>query len=310
MKALRSHVRGGPETLVYEDSPEPPIAAGEALIRVHAAAITPTELTWNSTWTDSNGKDRRPIVPSFEVSGTVERVGDGAVDVRRDDPVYGLLNFWRDGAAAEFVAARAADLAPKPRSLDHVHSAAVPLSGLTAWQALFDHAGVAAGDRVLIQGAAGGVGTFAVQFAHIRGAHVIGTASKRNTAFLKELGADEVVDYSSARFEDVIRGVDAVIDTVGGETLDRSWGVLRPGGILVTIAGDAPEAIAAKYSVRGVSMLVQPNRAQLIQIADLIDAGRVRPIVDAVYPLPRARDAYERGLLGHTRGKLVLQVVQ
>ncbi|TLZ67737.1 MAG: NADP-dependent oxidoreductase [Methanobacteriota archaeon] len=283
MKALRSHVRGGPETLVYEDSPEPPIAAGEALIRVHAAAITPTELTWNSTWTDSNGKDRRPIVPSFEVSGVVERVGDRAADVRRADPVYGLLNFWRDGAAAEFVAARAADLAPKPRSLDHVRAAAVPLSGLTAWQALFDHAGVAA--------------------------HVIGTASKRNTTFLKELGADEVVDYSSARFEDVIRGVDAVIDTVGGETLDRSWGVLRPGGILVTIAGDAPEAIAAKYSVRGVSMLVQPNRAQLIQIADLIDAGRVRPIVDAVYPLPRARDAYERGLLGHTRGKLVLQVV-
>ena len=309
MKALRSHVRGGPETLVYEDSPEPPIAAGEALIRVHAAAITPTELTWNSTWTDSNGKDRRPIVPSFEVSGVVERVGDRAADVRRADPVYGLLNFWRDGAAAEFVAARAADLAPKPRSLDHVRAAAVPLSGLTAWQALFDHAGVAAGDRVLIQGAAGGVGTFAVQFAHIRGAHVIGTASKRNTTFLKELGADEVVDYSSARFEDGIRGVDAVIDTVGGETLERSWGVLRPGGVLVTIAGDAPEAIAAKYSLRGVSMLVQPNRAQLIQIADLIDAGRVRPIVDAVYPLPRARDAYERGLLGHTRGKLVLQVV-
>src|SRR2546425_1090902 len=198
---------------------------------------------------------------------------------------------------------------PQPRYLDHVRAAAVPLSGLTAWQALFDHARVTAGDRVLIQGAAGGVGTFAVQFAHIRGAQVIGTASKRNTAFLKELGADEVVDYSSARFEDVIRGVDAVIDTIGGETLDRSWGVLRPGGVLVTIAGDAPEAIAAQYSVRGVSMLVQPNKAQLVEIAGLIDAGRVRPVVDAVFPLPRAREAYERGLLGHTRGKLILQVV-
>src|SRR2546428_3386296 len=173
MKALRSHVRGGPETLVYEDSPEPPIAAGEALIRVHAAAITPTELTWNSTWTDSNGKDRRPIVPSFEVYGTVERIGDGAVDVRRDDPVYGLLNFWRDGAAAELVAARAADLAPKPRSLDHVHAAAVPLSGLTAWQALFHHPGVAAGGRVPIPGAARGVGALALHFAHTRGAHLI-----------------------------------------------------------------------------------------------------------------------------------------
>ncbi len=309
MKAIRSHTRGGPETLVYEDGPEPRIAAGEALVRVHAAAITPTELTWNSTWTDSNGKDRRPIVPSFEVSGTVERVGAGVPDMKRGEPVYGLLNFWRDGAAAELVAVRAADLAPKPRSLDHVHAAAVPLSGLTAWQALFDHAGVAAGDRVLIHGAAGGVGTFAIQFAHTRGAHVIGTASKRNVAFLEELGADEVVDYSSTRFEDQIRGVDAVIDTVGGDTLDRSWGVLRPGGVLVTIAGDAPEPIAAKYGVRGVSMLVQPNRAQLVEIAGLIDASRVRVVVDAVFPLPRAREAFERGLLGHTRGKLVLQVV-
>src|SRR2546426_3504898 len=209
MKALRSHVRGGPETLVYEDSPEPPIAAGEALIRVHAAAITPTELTWNSTWTDANGKDRRPIVPSFEVSGTVERMGAGVTDMKRGEPVYGLLNFWRDGAAAELVAARAADLALKPRSLDPVHAAAVPLSGLTAWQALFDPAGVAAADRVLIHGAAGGVGTFAIQFAHLRGAHVIGTASKRNTAFLKELGADEVVEYSSALLRVGSRGVGA-----------------------------------------------------------------------------------------------------
>src|SRR5205807_816445 len=176
--------------------------------------------------TDSNGKDRRPIVPSYEVSGTVERVGAGVTDMKRGAPVYGLLNFWRDGAAAELVAARAADLAPKPRSLDQVHAAAVPLSGLTAWQALFDHGGV-----------------------------------------------------------------------------------LRPGGVLVTIAGDAPETIAAKYGVRGVSMLVQPNKAELVEIAGLIDAGRVRPVVDAVFPLPQAREAFERGLLGHTRGKLVLQVV-
>src|SRR5438093_12308979 len=144
MKAVRSRTRGGPETLRYEDAPEPRLGEGDALVRVHAAAITPTELTWNSTWTDSNGKDRRPIVPSFEVSGTVERVGTGVTDMKRGEPVYGLLNFWRDGAAAELVAIRAAELAPKPRSLDHVHAAAVPLSGLTAWQALFDHAGVAA----------------------------------------------------------------------------------------------------------------------------------------------------------------------
>src|SRR5439155_835536 len=168
--------------------------------------------------------------------------------------------------AAELVAARAADLAPKPRSLDHVHAAAVPLAGLTVWQALFDHAGVAAGDRGLIHGAAGGVGTFAIQFAHTRGAHVIGTASKRNVAFLEELGADEVMDYSSARFEDRLRRVDAVIDTVGGDTLDRSWGVLRPGGVLVTIAGDAPEAIAAKYGVRGVSPIASRSTGIMVSL--------------------------------------------
>src|SRR5213083_1005868 len=147
MKAVRSRTHGGPETLRYEDAPEPRLGEGEALVRVHAAAITPTELTWNSTWTDAHGKDRRPIIPSFEVSGTVERVTPDVADLTKGNPVYGLLDFWRDGAAAEYVAVRAADLAPKPGSLDDVKAAAVPLSGLTAWQALFDHARVSGGDR-------------------------------------------------------------------------------------------------------------------------------------------------------------------
>jgi len=308
MKAVRIHSRGGPEALVYEDAPVPKITKGDALIRVHAAAITPTEFSWNSTFTTSDGKDRLPVVPSFEVSGTVEEVASGVSDVSVDDAVFGLLDFWRDGAAAEYVTARASDLAPKPRSLDHVHAAAVPLSGLTAWQALFDHANLSAGDRVLIHGAAGGVGTWAVQFAHWRGAHVIGTASRTKHAFLRELGADEVLDYTAVRFENKIRDVDMILDTVGGDTLERSWGILRRGGVLVTVAGDAPEAKATKYGVRGVSFLVQPNQTQLTQISELIDGGTVRPVVEAVYPLSRAREAYERGLLGHNRGKLVLQV--
>ena len=308
MKAIRIHSRAGPEALVYEDAPVPKIAKGEALIKVHATAITPTEFTWNSTFTTPDGKDRLPVVPGFEVSGTVEEVAPDVSDLSAGDAVHGLLNFWRDGAAAEYVTARAADLAPKPTSLDHVHAAAVPLSGLTAWQALFDHANLSAGDRVLIHGAAGGVGTWAVQFAHSRRAHVIGTASPTKHAFLRELGADEVLDYTAVRFEDKVRDVDVVLDTVGGETLDRSWGILRKGGALVTIVGDAPEDKATKYGVRAVSFLVQPNRTQLNQIAQLIDGGTVRPIVEAVYPLSLAREAYERGLLGHNRGKLVLQV--
>jgi len=309
MHAIRSRIRGGPETLRYEEAPEPRLRDGDALVKVHAAAITPTELTWNSTWTDDQGNDRRPIVPSFEVSGTVEQVASDGTDLKHGDPVYGLLNFWRDGAAAEYVAVRATDLAPKPKSLDHVQAAAVPLSGLTAWQALFDQAHLAGGDRVLIHGAAGGVGSFAVQFAHWRGAEVIATASKRHDAFLRDLGADKVLDYSSVRFEDAVQDVDAVLDTVGGETLDRSWGVLRPDGILVTIAGDAPEDVAAKYGVRAASILVQPNHEQLVQIGRLIDAGTIRPIVAAVFPLSNARDAFAQGLAGHNRGKLVLRVV-
>ncbi len=308
MKAIRVHSRDGTKAIVFEDAPVPRLSTGDALVRVHAAAITPTEFTWNSMFTTAEGKDRLPSIPSFEVSGVVEETAPDVTDLARGDAVYGLLNFWRDGAAAEYVAVRAADLAPKPESLDHLHAAAVPLSGLTAWQGLFDHGHVSAGNQVLIQGAAGGVGTFAVQLAHGRGARVVGTASTRNAAFLEELGADEVVDYRTARFEDRVHDADVVLDTVGGDALERSWAVVRRGGALVTIVGDAPEDRAARQGIRAVSFLVQPSRSQLTELGKLIDRGALRPIVEATYPLSQAREAYERGLLGHNRGKLVLQV--
>ncbi len=308
MKAIRTHSRGGPENLVYEDAPTPAISAGEALIRVHAAGITPTEFTWNSTFTNSDRSERLPAIPAFDVSGSVEKLAPGVSDLSPGNEVYGLLNFWRDGAAAESVAVRASDLAPKPRSLDFVQAAAVPLSGLTAWQALFDHAKVSQGDRVLIHGAGGGVGSFAVQLAKWKGAHVVATCSKANADLGLELGASEVIDYTRTRFEDEVQEVDAVLDTVGGDTLDRSWNVLRKGGTLVTIVGDAPEDKAKALGVRGVSMLVEPNRAQLVELSRLIDSGKLRPIISEVFSLPRAKEAYQKGLLGHARGKLVLKV--
>jgi len=308
MKAVRLHTRGGPEALVYEDVPVPKISKGDVVIKVHAAGITPTEFTWNSTFTTSDGANRLPIVPSFEVSGTVYQAAPDVTDLSVGDAVYGLLDFWRDGAAAEYVAARAADMAPKPSSFGHSQAGGVPLSGLTAWQALFDHAKLSVHDRTLIHGAAGGVGTWAVQFAHWRGAHVIGTASQRNHQFLRELGADDVLDYTSRSFEEEVRDVDVVLDTVGGDTLERSWKILRKGGFLVTVAGDASEEKTKRFGVRAASILVQPNRAQLIEIGNLIDSGTVRPVVQAVYPLAQAKEAYERGLQGHNRGKLVLQV--
>jgi NADPH:quinone reductase-like Zn-dependent oxidoreductase len=308
MKAVRIHSRAGPEGLVYEDAPTPAIGRGEALIEVYAAGITATEFTWNSTFTTADKKDRLPSIPGFEVSGKVSKVAQGVSDLAPGDEVYGLLNFWRDGSAADYVAANGSDLAPKPKSLDFVQAAAIPLSGLTAWQALFDHAKLSAGDRVLIHGAGGGVGTFAVQFARCRGVRVIATCSNSKAGLVKELGADDIIDYAKARFEDVAKDVDAVLDTVGGDTLERSWKVIRRGGTLVTIVGDAPEEKAAAYGVRGISMLVEPNRAELIEIAKLVDQGKVRPVISRVFPLREARKAYESGLSGHGVGKIVLLV--
>lgn len=310
MKAIRMHARGGPEQLVYEDAPKPAPEIGDAIVRVYACAITPTELSWSATYTTRNGVERIPTIPGHELSGNVEAIPPGVTDVKVGDAVYALTDFWRDGAAADFVAVQAGDLALKPASLSHVQAAAMPLSALTAWQALFDHAGLTAGQRVLIHGAAGGVGTYAVQLAHGRGAHVIGTARAINAGFLRGLGADDVLDYTSVRFEDEVRDVDVVLDTAGGDTLERSWGVLRRGGVLVTIAGSAPADKAAKYGVRGVDFIVKPSRAELIEIARLIEEGELRPLIEATFPLEKAREAFERGASGHNRGKLVLRVAE
>ena len=308
MKAVRMHTRAGPEALVYEDAPTPEIGSGEVLVKVRAAGITPTEFTWNSTFTTKDKRNRLPIVPAFEVAGTAEKIGSEASNLARGDAVYGLLDFWRDGAAAEYVAARASDLAPKPKSLSFTYAAAIPLSGLTAWQSLFDYAKLSKGDTVLVHGAGGGVGTFAVQFARWRGAHVFATCSGEKASLVRSLGADRVIDYTSTKFQDELSGLDVVLDTVGGEVLENSWRVLRRGGSLVTIVGDAPEEKASKYDVKGFSILVEPNRKELVEIASLVDAGEIKAVVDAVFPLSRAREAYEAGLKGHNRGKLVLRV--
>jgi len=308
MKAVRLHRRGGPDALVYEDVPRPSLQEQDALVRVRAVAVTGTELTWGTTYLASDGTPRLPSIPGHEISGVVESLGTRAESLRTGAAVYGLTDFCRDGGEAEFVAVRARDLALKPRSLDYVHAAAVTLSGLTAWQALFEHGRLAAGQRVLIHGAAGGVGTFAVQLAAWRGARVIGTASAKNDRFLRELGADEVIDYTTMRFEDIVHDVDLVLDTIGGDTLDRSWGVLKRGGTLVTITGADDPMKAKRFRVRSRSFIVQPNREQLMEIGRLIDAGTLRSVVEAVFPLEQARMAFEKSLQHHNRGKIVLRV--
>ena len=308
MKAIRLHARGGPEQLVYEDAPRPTPGPGDAVVRVYATGITRTELTWDQTYQNPDGSPRLPAIPGHEFSGVIESVPIGVRDLGPGDAVYGLADFPRNGAAAEYIAVPAANLALKPRTLDHVHSAALTLSGLTAWQGLFTHGALERGQRVLIHGGAGGVGAFAVQLAKWKGAHVITTSSAGNFEFLRGLGADELIDYTSTRFEDAVRDVDVVLDAVGGDTVQRSWQTLRPGGAMISVAKFISEDEPATHGVRGLFFIVEPDREQPEEMAKLADTGRLKVFVAKVFPLARTRDAFELALQAHTRGKIVIAV--
>ena len=309
MKAVRIHEYGGPEVLRYEDAPRPVVKPDELLIRVHAAGVNPVDWKVRQGLAKDFLKYTPPFIPGWDVSGVVEAVGLDTTRLRVGDAVYGRPDLSRDGAYAEYIAVRESEVALKPKSLDHVQAAAVPLAALTAWQALFEAAKLEAGRRVLIHGAAGGVGTFAVQFAHLKGAHVIGTASKKNHEFLRSLGANETVDYTTTRFEDVVRDVDVVLDTITGETMERSWKVLKKGGILVSILQPPSQEKAASLGVRCAHVFVQASVHQLNEIAKLIDAGKVTVVVEKVFPLWDARAAHELSASGHVRGKIVLRVI-
>jgi len=308
MKAMRLHAYGGPEVLVFEEAPRPQAGAGEVVVRVHAAGVNPLDWKVRAGHVKAWLQHKLPLIPGWDVSGVVEAVAPGETAVKVGDAVYGMLDFERDGAYAEYVAARALILALKPNSIDFTQSAAVPLASLTAWQSLFEVARLQSGQAVLIHGGAGGVGHFAVQFAKWKGAKVIATASAANEGFLRELGADEVIDYRSTKFEKAVQDVDVVLDTIGGETQLRSWQVLRRGGILVATLGISSLEAARDRGVRGEGILVHPDATQLSQIAVLIDEGTVKPAVTKVLPLAEAARAHELSQTGHVRGKIVLQV--
>lgn len=308
MKAVRIHAYGGPEVLVQEEAPRPEVAAGEVLIRVRAAGINPLDWKVRAGYVQEWLQHRLPLIPGWDVSGVVEAIGVGYTDLNIGDEVYGMLDFTRDGAYAEYAVARAHDLALKPSSIDHVQAAAVPVAALTAWQSLFDLAGLSAGQTVLIHGAAGGVGHFAVQLARWIGARVIGTASARNVSFVRELGADQVIDYQTTSFESAVSDVDVVLDTQGGETQQRSWKVVRTGGTLVSTVGISSPEAAAEHGARGKHVRVRADANQLAQIAALIDTGDLKPFVNSVLPLAEAASAHELSQSGHVRGKIVLQV--
>jgi NADPH:quinone reductase-like Zn-dependent oxidoreductase len=308
MKAVAMDAYGGPEVLKYEDAARPDPPTGEVLVRVHAAAVNPVDWKVRAGHLRGFLNYSLPLIPGWDLSGVVEATGAGVTDWKQGDAVYARPDLRRNGAYAEYIAVRASELGHKPRSIDHVQASAIPLACLTAWQALFDAGGLKAGQRVLIHAAAGGVGTFAVQLAKWKGAHVVGTASERNHAFLRELGADEVIDYTKTNFEEVVRDVDVVLDTLAGQTRDRSWNVLKKDGILVSILGQPSPDDAAQRGVRAAGVFVEPNQAQLGEIAKLVDSGKLRPIIETVLPLAQAARAHEMNQTLHTRGKIVLQV--
>lgn len=306
MKAVYLDKKGGYEALQFGEVPQRCPARGEVLIQIHATALTPTEFDWFPTFKTQDGKPRPfPIIQSHEFSGVVAGLGEGVTDLKSGDAVYGLNDWFANGAQAEYCVAPATALAPKPRTLDHTQAAVVPISALTAWQGLFVRANLQAGQRVLIHGSAGGVGVFAVQLAHQRGAHVIATASARNLDFVRSLGANEVIDYKTTPFEEVARDIDVVFDVIGGDTLVRSWNVLKPGGKIVTLIEPAEKDQRAKDAF----FIVEPDLKQLTEVAGLIDSGKLRVFIESVFPLEKTREAYAHAVRGGLRGKVAIKII-
>jgi len=333
MKAVRLHAYGGPEVLRYEDAPMPGLQAGEVRVRVHAAGINPPDWYLRDGYSTLPADWRPPVplpaIPGSDISGVVEAVAPDVKDFKVGDEVFGMVrfpSFGESAAYAEYVSAPASDLARKPAGIDHVNAAAVPMALLTAWQFLVDlghtqpnpfqaephRPAPLAGKTVLVNGAAGGVGHFAVQVAKLQGARVIAVASGAHEAFLRELGADEYIDYTKLKPEDRVRDLDVVLDTVGGPTTGRFLRTLKRGGALYPVypLGFADDGEAASLGVTVSATQVRSNGAQLAQLAGLLDAGTIRAEIDSTFPLADARGAHERAARGHIRGKIVLTVDQ
>jgi NADPH:quinone reductase-like Zn-dependent oxidoreductase len=305
MKAIRIHQYGGPEVLAQVEMQRLTPGADEVLIKVQAASVNPIDWKLRAGHMKEVFPLTFPSTLGWDISGIVEEAGNKVTQFKRGDEVYALIKV---GGYAEYAIAQENVVAKKPRTVDHVQAAAVPVAGLTALQALFEVAQLRAGQKVLIHAAAGGVGNFAVQLAKARGAYVIGTASSRNQTFLGDLGVDKAVDYQKTRFEDAVRDVDVVLDTIGGETLERSFKVLKKGGILVSLVQPPSQELAAKYGVRALFYGGHASSSDLAEIAKLIDDGKVKPVVETVLPLAEARRAHELSETGHARGKIVLKV--
>ncbi len=304
MKAVVINAYGNEDVVDYTDVERPEPKADEVLVKVHVAGVNPVD------WKIRNGLGERlglklPIMLGGEIAGTIEKIGGDVRDFKEGDAVYGII---ASGGYAEYAIAKMGEMAPKPQSLDFENAAAVPLAALTAWQAIFDLANLISGQRILITGASGGVGSLAVQLAKAKGAYVIGTASGRNEEFVRDLGADEFVDYTKQNFEEVVKDVDVVFDAVGGDTFERAFQILKKGGFLVTAVEFPSEEKAQEFGVKSARVFCKPNAEQLAAITQLIDEGKLKAHVSTVLPLAEVKKAHQLSESGRTRGKIVLQV--
>ncbi|MEH2330040.1 NADP-dependent oxidoreductase [Nostoc sp.] len=308
MKAIRIHAYGGAENLKYDEVPRPEPQAGQVLIQVYAAGVNPIDWKIREGFFQQVFDYSLPVIAGADVAGVVASVGDGVTTLQPGQAVYGTANMALSGAYAEYAVGYADAIAPKPKTLDYIHAASVPIVAMTAWQALFDGANLQPEQSVLIHGGAGGVGRYAIQLAKWKRARVIATASAANLDDLRNLGADQVIDYASQPFEQQLKDVDVVLDLVGGETQARSWQIIRPGGVLVSTLGVPESGIPQGIKAVPVFANLKVN-SQLQQIAQLIDDGQIKASIEQVFELAEAAKAQEVSQHGHPRGKLVLQVV-
>jgi NADPH:quinone reductase-like Zn-dependent oxidoreductase len=306
MKAVVAHEYGAPEVLKFEEIPRPEPKEDEALVRVIASGVNPADpLTLSGKYAREFGT-HLPLIPGYDIAGVVEKKGAKVTNLKAGDAVYGYPTFG--GGWAEYITVKQWEVAAKPKTLNFAEAAAVPMGALTAWQALVDTAQLHPGQTILVHGGSGGVGSFAVQIAKARGARVIATASTANQDLLKQLGADVAIDYTKTRFEDVAKDVDAVLDPVGKETLARSYGVVKKGGIVMSLVARPDPVELEKRGIRGAAISVHADAEDLAEIARLIDAGKIKPVVTEVLPLSEAIAAQRQAETHHTRGKLVLRI--
>src|SRR5437773_200460 len=310
MKAVVIHEYGGPEVLKYEDVPQPEPKQDQLRIRVIAAGVNPVDGMIRSGMFDKEGHRAFPVILGGDISGVVEKVGSNITKFKSGDPAFAYVSLDNSGGYAQYAVVTEREAAPKPKSLTYVEAAAVPIVALTAWQALIDTAKLKAGQTVLIHGGSGGVGSFAIQIAKAHGAKVIATASAANQELLKQLGADVAIDYTKQNFENVAKDVDVMLDSIGKDTLARSYGVMKKGGIIVSLVARPDPAELAKHGIRGEALSVDPNSDELSEIGKLIDEKKINVIVSQTFPLSEARKAQEQVATGHTRGKIVLKVAE